>query len=70
MTFDDDMCQINFAGGMRRIACKDLGVSWPPPEKLDFDGFEFERIRFSQITDEQREGMPYIFRGAEYEATQ
>lgn len=66
MTFEDDMCQINFEGGMKRISCNDLRLTWPPPSTINIGGFKFERIRYSQITDEQREGMTNVFRGAEY----
>jgi len=66
MTFEDDFCQVNFDSGMKRITCNSLGIDWPPPEILDIQGFEFERKTVSKITDEQREGMTDVCRGAEY----
>lgn len=67
MTFEDDFIQVLFEGGMRRFKCVDLGVEWPPPEEVNVMGFMFKRTRYSQITDEQREGMTFVARGAEYE---
>lgn len=66
MTFADDFCQINFDGGTKRIRCHDLGIDWPPPEILDFEGFEFTRVGMSRITDEQRSQLDNVCRGAEY----
>ncbi|MCP1375358.1 hypothetical protein [Dyella lutea] len=66
MTFDDDFLQINFQGGTRRVLCKSIGVDWPPPEKLSFQGFALERVRFSQVSDDDRAGMEFLMRGAEY----
>lgn len=66
MTFDDDFCQINFDGGTKRIRCNTLGLDWPPPEILDIEGFEFTRVGMSGITDEQRQKMDHVCRGAEY----
>lgn len=66
MTYDDDFILLRTASGPRRIFCEKLGVSWPPPEKLDFLGFPFVRERMSEITDEQRADMTHVCRGAEY----
>jgi len=66
MTFDDDFVQLNLDGGVKRPTCKSLGLEWPPPEEIVFASFVFERIRYSEITDEQREGMTHVCRGAEY----
>jgi hypothetical protein len=67
MTFDDDFCQIHFLTGRHRnIACNNLHINWPPPEVLDYCGFQYKRIRYSEITDEQRDGMEHVARGAEY----
>jgi hypothetical protein len=66
MTFDDDFCQILLPGKPRRYTCKSLGYDWPPPEEIVWAGFNFVRIRYSQITDEQREEMTNVIRGAEY----
>ena len=67
MTFDDDFVVLNFDGGTKRIRCRDLGIDWPPPEKLTVAGFTLTRSRFSSITDEQRADMTHVCRGAEYE---
>lgn len=81
MTYDDDFIQLHMEFfGQPRIMLNNVGLSWPPPELLYMDAdqglreaakddekkFIFERIRFSQITDEQREGMTNVARGAEY----
>lgn len=81
MTYDDDFLQLHTQFfGQPRIMLSNVGLSWPPPELLYMDAnqglreptkddekrFIFERIRFSQITDEQREGMDHVVRGAEY----
>ena len=68
--------------GQRRIFIDDLeAIDWPPPERLFMDGethllreatddddtcFVFERIRMSQLTDEQITKCPNVARGAEY----
>ena len=67
MTFEDDFVSIKMQGGTRRWRCKGLGIEWPPPELIDIEGFKFKRERYSQITDEQRETMTHVCRGAEYE---
>lgn len=66
MTFDDDFIQITQEGGIKRLYCKKLGLSWPPPEMINLNGFLYERVRYSQITDEQRTELTMIMRGAEY----
>ena len=66
MTFDDDFIQLEFAGGARRIACKSMGVTWPPPARLDVAGFPFVRETYSLITAEQRKEMDFLARGARY----
>lgn len=66
MTFDDDFLQIEFAIGPRRVLCRSAGVEWPPPERLNIMGFEFQRASYSQITDEQRAGIDHVCRGARY----
>ena len=67
MTYDDDMMCFNFSHGVVRQSCKQLGVEWPPPEKVELFGFVFERLRMSGITDEQRADMTHVLRAAEYE---
>lgn len=66
MTFDDDFIQIAFDGGVRRFTCKSLGIEWPPPEVATFYGIPLQRRRYSQISDEDRENMTHVVRGAEY----
>lgn len=66
MTFDDDFLQLNTEQGVKRLLCKKAGVEWPPPERINFAGFIYERARYSQITDEQRKDLTMLMRGAEY----
>jgi hypothetical protein len=68
MTFEDDMLLLRTCGLERpvRITCKSISISWPPPEQLILSGITFKRIRFSEITDEQRKGMNNVIRAAEY----
>ena len=70
MTFDDDFCRINFLTGNRDIACKRLGIEWPPPEVISIEGFRWKRINYSKLTDKQREGMTHVVRGAEYKSVE
>lgn len=70
MTFDDDFCQLELQGGTRRFKCKALGVAWPPPMLLEWGGFTFDQISCSEITDEQREKMTHVCRGALYKPTE
>jgi hypothetical protein len=63
MTFEDDFIRI---AGMN-VCCKKIDLEFPPPEELEWGGRTFKRIRYSQITDEQRETMTHVARGAEYE---
>ena len=67
MTFDDDFCRLNFLSGPRDHTCKQLGITWPPADFIHISVFTFKRINYSKITDEQREGMTHVARGAEYE---
>lgn len=66
MTFDDDFIQLNTSAGVRRFPVKANGMDWPPPERIVWEGFVYERERYSQLTDEQRTEMDFIMRGAEY----
>ncbi len=71
MTFDDDYIQLRLTTGPMRVTCKHLGISWPPPEHIEIAGGpfstpRFRRLRYSAITDEQRQGMRHLCRGAEY----
>jgi hypothetical protein len=61
-----DFCQIEFAGGTKRLTCKQLGFDWPPPATMDFMGFEFKRMGYSKISDEDIETMSHVARGAMY----
>ena len=70
MTFDDDYIHLETEAGIKRPTLKSLGLEWPPPEELNLFGFECRRIRYSRITDEQREGLDFVLRGAEYEFIQ
>lgn len=71
MTFDDDYIQLRTPNGPLRVTCKQVGCDWPPPELIGIAGGPFStpvyrRIRYSQISDEQRAGMTRVCRGAEY----
>lgn len=66
MTFDDDMIQLEFDGGRKRISCKANGIDWPPPEILNFNGFEMKRKSMSTISDDDRKEMTHVLRGAVY----
>lgn len=71
MTFDDDYIQLRLSTGPMRVTCKQLGIDWPPPEVIEITGGpystpRFRRLRMSAITDEQRQGMTRVCRGAEY----
>lgn len=70
MTFDDDFVLV---GGVR-ATLKSLGLEWPPPPFMrinmhgELDDLFVKRLRMSEITDEQREKMTRVCRGAEYQA--
>ena len=67
-TFKGDIVRLPTAAmGDLNIPLVKLGLEWPPPEELAFSGLLYRRIRCSQITDEQRESMTHVIRGAEYE---
>lgn len=66
MTYDDDHVVLEFDGGTKRYALKQFGLEWPPPEEFTFLGIPMRRTRLSALTDEQRAGMTYVCRGAEY----
>jgi len=65
-TFADDFIVLQFDHGVVRQPCKAMGLEWPPPERVEVFGIPFKRERYSSITDEQREGMTNVCRGAEY----
>jgi hypothetical protein len=73
MTFDDDFIRIEGSN----FYAVDLGLQWPPPERLTFRDGGFReatdsdspvwiRHRMSAITDEERSKMTHVCRGAEY----
>jgi hypothetical protein len=73
VTFDDDYIQLNLGPikGPMRVPLKQLGLSWPPPEFIAITGGPFstptfKRLRYSAITDQQRQRMTHVCRGAEY----
>lgn len=66
MTFEDDYIQVISRKGPIRIACSEIGLDWPPPEILEIEGLRFRQVRRSSITDDQRQGLTHVCRGAEY----
>lgn len=66
MTYPDDFLILQFEHGAVRQPCRALGLEWPPPETIEVFGIQMRRERFSSITDEQREQMTHVCRGAEY----
>lgn len=66
MTFDDDLAILVFDHRTLRPSLKSLGLSWPPPERIEVSGFSMTLNRMSQLTDEQRAGMTHVCRCAEY----
>lgn len=64
-TLKNDICR--FEGPDKGIVtCTKLGVEWPPPEKINLNGTEYERVGMSQLTDEQAAASDNIARGAQY----
>ena len=80
MTYDDDFIRLHLTFiGTPTLTCKELGLEWPPPERIVMDGKKLReaadddpasdvliRRNFSAITDEQRASMTNVARGAEY----
>lgn len=66
MTYDDDFCQLETPAGTRRVPCKSLGYSWPPPESIHYGGHNYTRASCSEITDDERKDMTHVCRGALY----
>ncbi len=71
MTFEDDFVRLLIRGETYKFNLVDLGLQWPPPERIrlkspPFDEAEFQRLRFSTITDDERSKMTHVCRGAEY----
>lgn len=68
MTFDDDFVKI----GMVRATLKSLDLEWPPPPFIEVNNHGelpnlfLKRVRFSEITDDDRSQMTHVCRGAEY----
>lgn len=68
MLHENDFIRFQFDHGKIDQPAKALVKDWPPPEELEFMGFQFKRLRYSELTDEQmKEVGKYIIRGAEYE---
>ncbi len=81
MTFDDDFIRLHLDMGVQNIPCVKIGFEFPPPERIYMSGdkgirawekgdtpmYILKRVGYSSITDEQREGMTHVVRGAEYE---
>lgn len=66
MTFDDDFVQLEGPHATIHMACKQLGLDWPPPHMIKALGGVYNRDSYSKITDEQRAGMTHVARGAVY----
>lgn len=66
MTFDDDMLQLEFDHGVKRVLCKPNGIDWPPAEVIEIFGFRMRRESMSIISDEDRADMTHVCRGAVY----
>lgn len=66
MTFEDDVLELRFDGGTKHVFCKNLNISWPPPETITVWGFRMRRESMSKITDRQRAEMTHVVRGAVY----
>ena len=64
MTFDNDMIMVRFPDGEKSFYCLVNGIEWPPPEHMNINGFNMKRESISGITDEQRQGMSNVLRGA------
>lgn len=65
--------------GDKMLKLVDCGLTWPPPERIYFEGegfreakdgdaaeHVFKLISRSQLTDEQAEKTTHVMRGAEY----
>ena len=67
MTFEDDFVRITDNDGIAvNVTCVSIGIQWPPPATLVFQGLVFRRVSYSSIPDEAREKMTHVCRGAEY----
>lgn len=64
MTFEDDFIRI--VDGLPYVPLAAVGLTWPPPEVIELGGIMYERLQFSDITDEQRADMTHVCRGALY----
>ena len=79
-TYDDDFARLHLAVGTVDLPLFKMGLSWPPPERLylERDGrfreareddelpYVMSRVSCSGLTNEQRDGMSHVARGAEY----
>ena len=80
MTFDDDTVRLHLSVGTINVPLMKIGLTWPPPERIiytidegwrearedDESALIFKRTNYSPITDEERETLTHVFRGAEY----
>ena len=80
MTFDDDFLQLSLLVRTFRVTLVKVGLNWPPPERILLNDYGIQaatetdppelvlrRVSMSQITDEQRQDMTHVARGALYE---
>lgn len=67
MTFGDDSIRLMDPEGERFLCCASLDFDWPPPEKIEVTGRQYRRIRFSNITDDERAESQVLVRIAVYE---
>lgn len=68
--FEDDFIQVEDEKGriLGRFVCSENGLNWPPPQAVQWGKVLYKRTNFSQITDEQRQTMTHVCRGAVYVA--
>lgn len=78
MTQDNDFIRLHLKIGARNFPVKRLGLEWPPPERIIFDGTRIREARpsddpeliFAQVNrsrlDDETAAHPNIARGAEY----
>lgn len=68
-TFSDDFIRLDLGHRSYNIKCEDLGIDWPPPPIMFVDGFLLRQLSCSEITDEERQDMTHVCRGALYSVT-
>lgn len=68
MTYADDFVRLTKPDGKTvNIMCKAIGLHWPPPMRIQYEGAAYVIVSFSQITDEERFRMTHVCRGAQYD---